>query len=40
MHVIERSSLQRGIALLRNHADALAEIGEVSFGFDPSPFYR
>lgn len=39
MHVIEGSSLQRCVALLRNHTDPLAEIGEVSFGFDPSAFY-
>ena len=39
MHVIERSSLQGSVALLRNDADPLAEIGEVSFGFDPSTLY-
>ena len=39
MHVIEGSSLQHSVALLHDHADTLAEIGEVPFRFDPSPFY-
>jgi hypothetical protein len=40
MHLIERSSLQRRIALLCDDTDAFAKIGEVAFGFDASALNR
>lgn len=39
MHLIKCSSHQRMITLLRDDADALAEVGDVPFGFDPRTFY-
>ena len=39
MHVIERSALQRKVALLGDDADAFTEVREAALGFDPSAFY-